>query len=139
VDQLEAVKLSEWWLRKIGSEFLPEETEIDEIICNFCIWDARYILFCPQRFGTDIINFCDYFRLEHESSLNEFDESNWLAGVDWWSGHDTNLFFQNFYYLGKKLKTKNSTHKFCFSPALCPFRVFVIVSLLRALKILLRQ
>jgi len=42
VDQLDAAKLSEWWLRKIGTDFLPEESEVKEIICNFCIWDARY-------------------------------------------------------------------------------------------------
>jgi hypothetical protein len=41
VDQLDAAKLSEWWLCKIGTDFLPEESEIEEIICNFCIWDAR--------------------------------------------------------------------------------------------------
>jgi hypothetical protein len=27
-------------------------------------------------------------------------ESNLLVGVDWWSGHDTNLFFRNYYYQG---------------------------------------
>jgi hypothetical protein len=41
VDQLDAAKLSKWWLFKIGTDFLPEESEIEEIICNFCIWDAR--------------------------------------------------------------------------------------------------
>jgi len=41
VDQLDAAKLSEWWLCKIGTDFIPEESEIEEIICNFCIWDAR--------------------------------------------------------------------------------------------------
>jgi hypothetical protein len=41
VDQLDAAKLSKWWLCKIGTEFQPEESEIEEIICNFCIWDAR--------------------------------------------------------------------------------------------------
>jgi hypothetical protein len=41
VDQLDAAKLSKWWLRKIGTDFIPEESEIDELICNFCIWDAR--------------------------------------------------------------------------------------------------
>jgi hypothetical protein len=41
VDQLDAAKLSEWWLRKIGTDFHPEESEMEEMICNFCIWDAR--------------------------------------------------------------------------------------------------
>jgi hypothetical protein len=45
VDQLDAAKLSKWWLCKIGTDFQPaeaaEESEIEEIICNFCIWDAR--------------------------------------------------------------------------------------------------
>jgi hypothetical protein len=41
VDQLDAAKLSKWWLCKIGTDFQPEESEIGEIICNFCIWDAR--------------------------------------------------------------------------------------------------
>jgi hypothetical protein len=41
VDQLDAAKLSEWWLCKIGTDFIPEESEIEEIICNFCVWDAR--------------------------------------------------------------------------------------------------
>jgi len=27
-------------------------------------------------------------------------ESNLLVGVDWWAGHDTNLFFRNYYYQG---------------------------------------
>jgi hypothetical protein len=27
---------------KIGTDFQPEESEIEEIICNFCILDARY-------------------------------------------------------------------------------------------------
>jgi hypothetical protein len=55
VDQLDAAKLSEWWLRKIGTDFLPEESEIDEIICNFCIWDARYYFdFSQQQFRSVI-------------------------------------------------------------------------------------
>jgi hypothetical protein len=41
VDQLDVDKLSKWWICKIGTDFLPEESEIEEIICNFCIWDAR--------------------------------------------------------------------------------------------------
>jgi hypothetical protein len=41
VDHLDAAKLFKWWLCKIGTDFLPEESEIEEIICNFCIWDAR--------------------------------------------------------------------------------------------------
>jgi hypothetical protein len=45
VDQLDAAKLSEWWFRKIGTDFIPEESEMEEIICNFCIWDARYYYF----------------------------------------------------------------------------------------------
>jgi hypothetical protein len=41
VDELDAAKLSKWWLCKIGTDFQPDESEIEEIICNFCIWDAR--------------------------------------------------------------------------------------------------
>jgi hypothetical protein len=41
VDQLDVAKLSKWWLCKIGTDFLSEESEIEEIICNFCMWDAR--------------------------------------------------------------------------------------------------
>ena len=41
VGQLDAAKLSEWWLCKIGTDFQLEESEIEELICNFCIWDAR--------------------------------------------------------------------------------------------------
>jgi len=41
VDELDAAKLSEWWLCKIGTDFQSEESGIKEIICNFCIWDAR--------------------------------------------------------------------------------------------------
>jgi hypothetical protein len=41
VDQLDAAKLSEWRHCKISTDFQPEESEIKEIICNFCIWDAR--------------------------------------------------------------------------------------------------
>jgi hypothetical protein len=48
--------------------------------------------------------FCEYFRLEHENSVNE---TNWLDGVDWWSGHDTNVFFRRYYYLGKNRKYKS--------------------------------
>jgi hypothetical protein len=41
VDRLDAEKLSEWWRRTIGVEFEAESSE-EEIICQFCVWDARY-------------------------------------------------------------------------------------------------
>jgi hypothetical protein len=40
VDQLDAAKLSKWWLCKIGTDFQSGESEIDEeIICYFCIYE----------------------------------------------------------------------------------------------------
>jgi hypothetical protein len=42
VNQLDAAKLSKWWFCKISTDFQPPgESEIEEIICNFCVWDAR--------------------------------------------------------------------------------------------------
>ena len=98
VDQLDAAKLSEWWLCKIGTDFQPDEaSEIGELICNFCIWDARYYYFVFFHSNILINNSADFCRLEYEYSANE---SNLLDGVNWWSGHDTNMFFCNYYYRG---------------------------------------
>jgi len=42
VDQLNAAKLSEWWRCTIGVEYEADETsDTKEIICNFCVLDAR--------------------------------------------------------------------------------------------------
>jgi hypothetical protein len=46
VGQLDAAKLSEWWRSVIGTDFDAEVSENTEIICQFCIWDARYTIHC---------------------------------------------------------------------------------------------
>jgi hypothetical protein len=40
--QFEKIKLSEWWLQKLNAE-LDDEGLDTVVICQFCIWDARYV------------------------------------------------------------------------------------------------
>jgi hypothetical protein len=41
LDQLDAAKLSEWFRRVIGEELEVETLENEDIICQFCVCDAR--------------------------------------------------------------------------------------------------
>ena len=40
MDQLDAVKLSEWWLQKLGVTLDPEDIA-QQWICQFCLFDAK--------------------------------------------------------------------------------------------------
>jgi hypothetical protein len=44
VDTLDAEKLAQWWRRKLDVEFkITTDTEEapDEVVCQFCVWEAR--------------------------------------------------------------------------------------------------
>jgi len=42
VSQVDREKLSEWWLQHLDTEFDDEDAE-NESICQFCVWNARYV------------------------------------------------------------------------------------------------
>jgi len=76
LSRLDRDKLSEWWLLHLDTKF-DHEKEENKWICQFCVWDARLVIFI-SRFVWKLI---PPFRFERENSEDVEKKSSCI----WWS------------------------------------------------------
>jgi hypothetical protein len=96
LSKLDRVKLSEWFVSKLGAE--PDEKEYNEsVFCAFCVMDAKYVSKARMIELCFTINFPLFpKRFEGEFFRNNCGEEP----CDWWSRCEHMLEYDK-YYNGK--------------------------------------